>query len=139
MAAGRKLALAAVGFALAAALSCWNPIAAPFGLIVGLAAAFLSARALRLGGRRVLAATALAISILAVLGSGLVMALTAGVGREPAGAPVVSGPTGDEAGKVLDREAERTRAARARARDELGKVSGEPAPPASKEAQRPRR
>lgn len=132
MAAGRKLALAAVGFALAAALSSWNPIAAPFGLVVGLVALIISVRAVRLGGRQVIASIALAVSILAVLASGLVLALTAGVGREPTGAPVVSGATRDEATGMLDREEERTRAARARAREELEKVGGAPAPPPRK-------
>lgn len=131
MAAGRKLALAAVGFALAAALSSWNPIAAPFGLVVGVVSLILSVRAVRLGGRRVVASVALAISILAVLGAGLVLALTAGVGREPAGA-VLSGATRDEATGLLDQEEERTRAARTRAREELGKVGGVPAPPPRK-------
>lgn len=137
MARERKLALAALGFALAAALSSWNPIAAPFGLLVGVVAALVSIRAFRLGGGRVVAGAALAISILAVAASGLVLALTAGVGREPTGTPVVSGATGDEAKRVLDREEERTRAARTRAREELGKVGGEPAP-ARKDATKPR-
>jgi len=129
MAAGRKLAVAAAGFAVAAALSSWNPIAAPFGLLVGAAAALLSIRALRLGGRRALAGIALAISILSVLGSGLVLALSAGVGRDLTGSPVVSGASGKEAKGLLDQEEERTRAARARARTELGKAGGDsPAP-----------
>ncbi len=128
MAAGRKLALAALGFALAAALSSWNPIAAPFGLVVGVVSALVSIRAFRLGGRRAVAGVALAVSILAVAASGLVLALTAGVGRDLTGAPVVSGATGDEAKRILDQEEERTRAARARAREELGKVGGDPAP-----------
>ncbi len=133
MAAGRKLALAALGFALAAAFSSWNPIAAPFGLVVGVVAALLSIRAFRLGGRRAVAAAALAVSVLAVAGSGLVLALTAGVGRDLTGTPVVTGATGDEAKRILDQEEERTRAARARAREELGKVGGD-SPPARKES-----
>jgi hypothetical protein len=145
MVRGRKLAVAAVAFALAAAVSSWNPIAAPFGLLLGVAAAFLSIRAFRLGARRAVAGVALAISILAVVGSGIVLAVTAGVGREPTGEPVVSGATGDAAGRVLDEEEARTRDARARAREELGKVGGDaPAPahdakaPAHKEARGPR-
>lgn len=138
MAAGRKLAVAAACFALAAALSSWNPLAAPFGLVVGLVALFVSARAFRLGGRRAVAGVALAISVLAVLGSSLVLALTAGVGREPTGQPVVSGATGEEATRALDREEERTRAARERAREELGKVGGTPPPPAPKDGSKAR-
>ncbi len=134
MAAGRKLAVAAVGFAVAAALSSWNPLAAPFGLVVGAVAALLSIRAFRMGGRRALAGIALAISILSVLGSGLVLALTAGVGRDLTGTPVVSGATGNEAKSLLDREEERTRAARARARDELGKAGGDSQAPSPKDA-----
>lgn len=126
MAKASKLAFAAGGFALAAALACWNPLAAPFGLVVGLGSALLSLRALRRGGRRAVAVVALAISIAAVVGSGVVLARTAGVGRDLTGQPVVSGPTGEEANRLLDEEAERTRAARGRARDELGNVGGEP-------------
>jgi hypothetical protein len=120
-------ALAALGFALAAALACWNPLAAPFGMLVGLSAGFLSIRALRRGGGRPIAAAALALSVAAVAGSGLVLAVTAGVGRDPTGEPVVSGPSGDEAAKALDEAAERTRAARERAREELRRAAGEPA------------
>jgi len=139
MAKGERLSLAAVGFALAAAFSSWNPLAAPFGLMVGLSAAFLSARALQRGGRRGLAGAALLLSLLAAAESGIVMARTAGVGREPTGEPVVAGPTGEEAQRLLDEEAERTGAARERARDELGKVGGDPSPPPARKDSKPRR
>ncbi len=129
MAAGRKLAVAAACFAVAAALSSWNPLAAPFGLVVGLIALAISIRAFRLGGRRGVAGVALAVSLLAVAGSGLVLALTAGVGRELAG-QLVSGASREEAGRTLDQEEERTRAARERARQELENVGGAPAPAA---------
>jgi hypothetical protein len=121
---GRLLAWAALGFALAAALSAWNPVAAPFGLLVGLAAAVLALRALRLGGRRKLASLALVIALAAASGSAVVLALTAGVGRELGGEPVVSGPSREEAAGLLDQAAAGTRAARERARDELGKAEG---------------
>lgn len=124
MAPRGKLALPAVGFAVAAALSSWNPIAAPFGLAVGLAAAVLSVRALRSGARKVASIPALCLSVLAVAASSFVLARTAGVGREPSGA-VVSAPAPPEAARVLDEAAERTRAARERAREELGKVDGD--------------
>lgn len=123
MAARSRLAFAAAAFAAAAALSSWNPIAAPFGLVVGLGAAAVSARALRRGGRLWVAAAALLVSLAAVAVSVLVLALTAGVGREPAGA-VVDAPPRAEAVQQLDAARERTEASRRRARDELGKVSG---------------
>ncbi len=129
MADGRRLSWVALGFALAAALSSWNPIAAPFGLLTGVAAFVVAARALRRGGTRRAAAAALTLSVLAAVVSGLVLARTAGVGRELTGEPVVTGPTDEEAQRQLDEAAERTRAARTRARDELGKVAGERAPP----------
>lgn len=129
MAANRKLALPAVGFAIAAALSSWNPIGAPFGLAVGLAAAALSLRALRGGASRAASMAALCISVIAIAGSTVILARTAGVGREPTGA-VVSAPSREEAGRILDEAAARTRAARERARDELGKVDESAGAPA---------
>jgi len=122
-----RLAFPAVGFALAAALSSWNPIAAPFGLAVGLASAVLSIRAVRSGTKRALSIAALCVSVLAVAASTFVLARTAGVGREPTGA-VVSAPEPPEAERILDEAAERTRAARERAREELGKVDEEDGP-----------
>ncbi len=118
-----RLALPAAGFALAAAFSSWNPLAAPFGLAVGLASAALSVGALRGGAKRAIAIAALCVSLLAVAASTFVLARTAGVGREPAGA-VVSAPAPPEVERILDEAAERTRAARERAREELGKVDG---------------
>jgi len=129
MARGRGLAWVALGFAAAAALSAWNPLAAPFGLVVGLCAAGISARVLLGGGHRVPAAAALALALAAAAWSSAVLARTAGVGRE-LGEPVVSGPSGEDASRVLDEAAQRTRASRERARDELGKVQGEGGPPA---------
>jgi hypothetical protein len=127
MAAQGRLAVAAVTFGTAAAFSSWNPLAAPFGFVVGLAAIAISVRALRRGARRPLAAAGLALSILAVGASALVLALTAGVGRDPADDPVVAGPTREEAAQRLDQAAERTKAARERARRELDHVDPPPA------------
>jgi hypothetical protein len=124
---GKRLTIAAVGFALAALLSSWNPVAAPFGLLVGLSASVLSLRSLFLGGHRRMATAALALAVLAVAGSSLELALTAGIGRDVAGEPAVLGPSREEAQKQLDQSAETTRAARERAREELMKV-GEGAP-----------
>lgn len=121
---GKRLTFAAVAFALAALLSSWNPAAAPFGLLVGLSAVALSLRSLFLGGHRRLATAALTLALLAVAGSSLELALTAGVGRDAEGEPVVAGPSREEALKQLDESAEATRAARGRAREELSKVGG---------------
>jgi hypothetical protein len=129
MTAGGRLGGAAAGFGLAGALASWNPIAAPFALLVGLAAGALSVRALRRDGWRPVPAVALALSLLAVGVSGVVLALTAGVGRDPIGDAVVAGPSRDEASRTLDAAAERTGAARTRARAELSGAEGEPPPP----------
>lgn len=124
MAAQGRLAWMALGFGLAAAFASWNPLAAPFGLVVGLAAVVVSVRALRRGGRRSVAAGGLALSVLAICASVVVLALTAGLGRDPAGAPVVTGPSREEAARTLDAAGERTRAARERARSELHGIEG---------------
>ena len=122
MPSGRRRAIAVAGFGLAAALSSWNPLAAPFGLVVGLVAAVLSTRALVAGAHRRIAAVGLVLSLLAVGVSGVVLALTAGLGRDPGGEPVVSGPSAAEMSGELDAAAERTRASRERARRELEDV-----------------
>jgi hypothetical protein len=119
-----RLALAALGFAAAAALSSWNPLSAPFGLLVGLASIVLAVRALMRGGRRLAAASALVLSVAAPAASGLVLALTAGVGRELGGTPVVPAPDRAEVERTLDDAAERTRPARERARSELEELEG---------------
>ncbi len=122
------LPFAALGFGIAAALSSWNPLAAPFGLVVGLAAAFLSLRALRREGRRDVAAGALAVSVMAVVASAVVLALTAGVGRELGGTPVVQTPGRQAVEAELEDAAGRTRDARERARKELDALEPQPQP-----------
>lgn len=140
----------ALGLAGAALLSCWNPFAAPLGLAVGLASLLLGVRALRrrLGSRRVAAAAVVAGSAAAVA-SGLVLVLTAGAftGDLP-GDPVVQGRAPVEATRLLEEEAQRTRAARERARHELdgiragpgagsaGGSAGQAGPPASDDGSR---
>jgi hypothetical protein len=114
-----RLPFAALGFALAAALSSWNPLSAPLGLLVGAAALVLAVRALRRGGSRTVSVGALALSVAAVGASALVLALTAGVGRELRGEPIVPVPGRAEMNAELDAAAERTRPARERARSEL--------------------
>ncbi len=119
--------VAALGFAIAAALSAWNPLSAPFGLAVGLASLGLGVRALRTGYRRGPSAVAIALSAAAALGSALVLALTAGVGRDVGGEPVIAVKPG-AAGANLDAAAERTRVARERARRELDGLGGASGP-----------
>jgi len=123
MAAGRRLPLAALGFAVAAALSAWNPLAAPFGLVVGLAAAVLALRALMDPQRRAWSAAALAIALGAAVASAFVLALTAGVVRDT-GEVVVAAPAPEEVARELDAAAARTRAARERAEAERRKLEG---------------
>ncbi|HEY6001444.1 MAG TPA: hypothetical protein VIV57_01140 [Anaeromyxobacter sp.] len=118
------LPYAALGFAAAAALSSWNPLSAPVALVVGLAALVLAVRALLRGGARALSAGALALSIGAVLASVLVLALTAGVGRELRGQAIVPTPAREDVDKELDAASERTRPARERARSELDQLEG---------------
>jgi NhaP-type Na+/H+ or K+/H+ antiporter len=118
-----RLPLAALGFALAAALSSWNPLSAPFGVVVGLVSLLLAVRALRRAEtRRLAAAVAVALSFLAVVAGAAVLALAAGVGRELGGQPVVQAPAREEVSAELDRAAERTRAARERAKGELDRL-----------------
>ena len=122
-AAHDRLPLAALGFGIAAALCSWNPLSAPFGALVGLAALLLAVRALgRAAGRRTVPLAAAFLSTAAVVASAVVLALTAGVGRELRGAPVVASPAREEVSSELDRAAERTKAARDRARAELDKL-----------------
>ena len=133
----RPLPVAALGFAVAAALSSWSPLSAPFGLVVGLASLALAIRALRAGSVRWASIAAIAIAAAAALGSALVLALTAGVGRDLGGEPVLAVPPG-VAGADLDAAAERTRASRERARQELEALQRTPgAPPAGPPAGAP--
>jgi hypothetical protein len=132
-----RLPIAALGFGVAALLSSWNPLAAPFGLVVGAAAAVLAARALRRPTRRAIAASALAASVVAVVASAVVLALTAGVGRELRGTPVVPVPAREDVAAELDAAAERTRGARERARGELDQL--DPSAPASRRPEEPGR
>jgi hypothetical protein len=122
-----RLAFAALGFGLAAAFSSWNPLAAPFGLVVGVVALLISVRSLRLPAHRRVAIAAFAASFLAIVASGVVIALTAGVGRELGGTPVVVPPARQDVTAELDAARERTRASRERAAKELDALEG-PAP-----------
>lgn len=130
MGAGRdRLPSAALAFAVAAALSSWNPLSAPFGVLVGVVSLLLAVRALRRSPeRRALSAAAVAVSFLAVVAGAIVLSLTAGVGRELGGTPAVRSPAREEVSSELDRAAERTRAARERARTALDQVAPEPQP-----------
>lgn len=118
----------ALGFAISALAACWNPLAAPLGLLVGVAAAVLGARALRgaAGPRRRVPAVALALGILAALASVLVLVLTAGaVGVEIPGEPIVKERSPAELEEVLSQAGERTLPQRERARKELDRLGGD--------------
>ncbi len=121
-----RLHWAALAFAAAAAFSCWNPLAAPFGLVVGIAAAGLALRASVVGGRRPVWVAALSLALVAAVGSAVVLARTAGVGRKAASGTIVSAPSQAEVDQQLDAAAARTREARERATKELNGVA--PAP-----------
>lgn len=130
----RRRGVVALVFALAAAAACWNVIAAPLGLVVGLAATVLSVRALRRSPppRRV-PLVSLVVAVVASLTSAIVIGLTAGaVGIELPGEPVVKGRTQAELDEVLSQAAERTRVKRERARRELDAAGG-----AARDAGRP--
>jgi hypothetical protein len=134
-----RLPFAALGFGVAAALSSWNPLSAPFGVVVGLAALLLSLRALGGAKRRLVSGVAAAVSFGAVAASVVVLALTAGLGRELGGTPAVQAPSRADVASELDAAAERTRAARDRARAELDALEPAPAPaPAPNPPQRNR-
>jgi hypothetical protein len=115
--------------AVAALASSWNPVAAPFGLVVGIATAILSVRALRRSRvRRRIPASALAGGVLAAVASAMVLGFTAGsLGIELPGEPVVKGRTPAELEQVLSEAAERTRARREGATQELDALRGGPA------------
>ena len=132
-----RLPFAALGFGVAAALCSWNPLSAPFGVLVGVVSLILSVRALsRTRAHRRVASAAAAVSFLAVVASGTVLALTAGVGRDLRGTPVVRAPARAEVSSELDRAAERTQATRNRAHSELDRL--EPPSPSAPPSAPPR-
>ena len=119
MSARDRLPLAALGFAVAAALSAWSPLSAPFGALVGAGAFVLSVRAVRRAEKRALPVLAAVISAAAVTASSVVLARTAGVGREAGPSPFTPPPSSEEMRRELDQAADRTRESRERARREL--------------------
>lgn len=116
---------APLGFGLAALAACWNPVAAPFGLLTGAGALLLALRQLRRGPRAP-AIMGLACALLAVGGAAAVLALSAGVGREAPGTALVPQPAPAEVGRRLDEAASGSREARDRAAAELGKLEKVP-------------
>ena len=128
MTATRRLPFAALGFAVAAALSSWNPLSAPFAVVVGLAAAVLAVRAAIEERRRLVALTALGLALAAAAVGGLVLARTAGLGRRGDGESLTMPPSGEAVESDLDAAAERTRAARERALEELKGIEDGHAP-----------
>jgi hypothetical protein len=117
----------ALAFAIAAAVACWNPVSAPFGLVVGIAAIALSARALARSPARRVAWAGLVVAALAAVASAAELALTAGLGRAGEGTPVVAAPSGAEVKGALDRAEAESAQARERARKELDALGGGPA------------
>jgi hypothetical protein len=113
----------AIAFAIAAAASSWNPLAAPFGLAVGIAAIVLAARAMAAPGGKRLGGVALGVATAAAVASAAVLALTAGVGRG-GGEPLVPPRTPAGVQETLDRAEQQSRAARERAARELEAVGG---------------
>ncbi len=122
-----RLAAAALAFAIAGAAASWNPLAAPFGLVVGGGAALLALRAARrCPGRRRIARVALALGVLDGVVSLLILLLSAGLFRTYAPIErVVTSRTPAETRALLDAEAARTAEARERAIHELGAQSSE--------------
>src|SRR5919197_658721 len=98
----RARAGVALAFAVAALAAAWNPLAAPLGLVVGIAAIVLALRARRRSPRRGVAAVALVIGLVASVTSVAVLIVTAGaVGVELEGGPVVKGRPPAELDKAL--------------------------------------
>jgi hypothetical protein len=124
-----RLPFAALGFAAAAAFSAWNPLSAPFGVIVGLAALALGVRAVSRAagrGRKIVSAAAIVLALGAVGGGALVLSLTAGLGRDLRGDPIVPFPPRGSLDSELEAAAERTRPARERAQTELDALERPP-------------
>lgn len=117
---------APLALALAALLSSWNPLAAPFGLAVGLGAALLAWLDLRVGRGRRTAAWGLGLGVGAALLSLVVLWRSAGaVTTELPGEPVVQQRRSPaQAAEVLDEAAARSAEARDRARRELPHAAG---------------
>jgi len=122
-----RLPWAALGFACAGALACWNPLAAPLGLPVGIAAAAIGwwAFARRRGSRRVALAAGLLGGAAALAAGGVLAAASARLAAgEPPGEAVVAPRSAAEVKSLLDAAAARTRAARLRAARQLEDLGG---------------
>jgi hypothetical protein len=89
----------------------------------GLVAAALALRGLTLSSRRGWSTAALVVALGAAVGSAFVLALTAGVVRDP-GEAILATPPPEELSRELDAAAARTRAARDRAEAERRKLEG---------------
>lgn len=120
---GARRGLVALAFAVAALAACWNPLSAPFGAVTAIGAAVVSLRALRAPPPgRGLARAGLSVALVALGASAVVLALTAGVGRPPAGEPIVAPRDRAEVQRILDDAAGRSRGAREKAREELERL-----------------
>lgn len=130
----------ATGLAVAAALAAWNPLAAPFGLVVGVGALVVALRGLRgRRGSRALGLLAAVVACCAALGSAVVLLRTAGaVTGELGGEPVVEGRSREEVLRILDGAADESGAARRRASEELGRASAPERPDRPPPEKRPK-
>jgi len=120
----------ALAFAIAALLACWNPLSAPFALVTALGAGVVCVRAFGApapGGRA--ARAGLAVAIVAFVASAAILAVGAGVGRSPAGEPIVTPRSPAEVDRLLDESAKGSEAARARARRDLERLERTPLTP----------
>jgi hypothetical protein len=111
-----------LALAVIAAAAAWNPLGAPFALVLGVAAAVLAVRAILGGARRRVAAAALALGVAAAAGSVLVLLATLGLGVGPEEKLGVEPRTPAEMKRVLEEAAERSRATRERAAEELERL-----------------
>ena len=140
----RALPRAALIFAIAAALTAWNPLAAPIGVLVGTAALVMAARAiLRRKGNQRMAYAAFITAAVAVLASLSFVLFTSGAWRSGmTSSTVVPGRTEVEMKRLLDEAAQRTAATRGQASKELSAepaAAAEPRPDAGTKRRNPQR
>jgi len=116
----------ALGLAVAALAACWNPISAPFGLVVGAGALVLAARAWwRATSARGVATAAVAAALLAVAASAAVLGLTAeAVSPDLPGQAVVKTRTPEELDRLLSDASKRTQPERRQAARQLEILAG---------------
>jgi hypothetical protein len=135
-----RLHRAALVFAIAAALASWNPLAAPVGLVVGVAAAIMAARALaRQMGHRRAALVALGIASVSTLASLGFMLSVSGAWRGGLETrPVAPARSEREVETLLDEAAKRTAKDRGQASEQLAREPAAPNPRPAADSKRKR-